>query len=198
MFSCCFRKRRSSSKNSCTYKCRARHRTNSIKNVAQCCDVSEFDVVELCKSLCDTRPSANASACSKVEVRTDRPLINGALEMHVENRPYWRHNRQAPPPLATLMVRSAPTCAALFDASICDRGASSPVLPSLGNFLSCTCRSSRPLLQPSLLTLAAKIFVDLPVHTSCTRRPLQLKTPLTPDASIDTRFQQAINTILHR
>jgi hypothetical protein len=25
---------------------------------------------------------------------------------------------------------------------------------------------------------------------SCTRRPLQLKTPPTPDASIDTRFQQ--------
>ena len=66
------------------------------------------------------------------------------------------------------MVRSAPTCAALFDASICDRGASSPVLPSLRNFLSCTCPTSRPLLQPSLLTLAAKIFVDLPVHTSCT------------------------------
>jgi len=41
-----------------------------------------------------------------------------------------------------------------------------------------------------LLTLAAKIFVDLPVHTSCTRRPLELKTPPTPDASIDTRFQQ--------
>jgi hypothetical protein len=61
MFSCCFRKRRSSAKTSCTSKCRARHRTNSIKNVAQCCDVSEFDVVELCKSLCDTRPSANAS-----------------------------------------------------------------------------------------------------------------------------------------
>ena len=55
-----------------------------------------------------------------------------------------------------------------------------------------------PLTSTSLLTLAAKIFVDLPVHTSCTRRPLQLKTPLTPDASIDTRFQQAINTILQR
>jgi hypothetical protein len=35
----------------------------------------------------------------KVEVRTDRPLIDGGLEMHVENRPYWRHNRQAPPRL---------------------------------------------------------------------------------------------------
>ena len=50
----------------------------------------------------------------------------------------------------------------------------------------------------SLLTLAAKIFVDLPVHTSCTRRPPQPKTPLTPDASIDTHFLQAINTILQR
>src|SRR5271163_4378944 len=92
----------------------------------------------------------------------------------------------------------APTCAAHFDASIYYRGASVPVLLSVGNFLSCTCPTSRPLLQPSLLTLTAKIFVDLPVRTSCTRRPLQLKTPLTPDASIDTRFQQAINTILHR
>ena len=47
-----------------------------------------------------------------------------------------------------------------------------------------------PLTSTSLLSLAAKIFVDLPVHTSCTPRPLQRKTPLTPDASIDTRFQQ--------
>ena len=47
-----------------------------------------------------------------------------------------------------------------------------------------------PPTSTSLLTLAAKIFVDLPVHRSCTHRPPQLKTPLTPDASIDTRFQQ--------
>ena len=47
-----------------------------------------------------------------------------------------------------------------------------------------------PLTSTSLLTLTAKIFVDLPVHTSCTRPPLQSKTALTPDPSIDTRFQQ--------
>jgi hypothetical protein len=33
---------------------RHRQQRQSNNNVAQCCDVSEFDVVDLCKSLCDT------------------------------------------------------------------------------------------------------------------------------------------------
>ena len=55
-----------------------------------------------------------------------------------------------------------------------------------------------PLTSTSLLTLAAKIFVYLPAHTSCTRRPLQRKTPLPPNASIDTSSSSTINTILQR
>jgi hypothetical protein len=116
--------------------------------------------------------------------------------MHVENSPIGGITGRVRPACHVDGPVGADLRAVLFDASICARVASWPVLPSLGNILSSTCPTSRPLLQPSLLTLTA--IVDLPVHTSCTRRPLQLKTPLTPDGSIDTHLQQATNTILQR